>query len=141
MMERRDLVGGGLAAGIASLVAAGEAEAAQSGDGGQAARAVDDLKRVIETSVTAPWARIERIREQQRIWMRTTQKFPDFIEIGLGVWEGLYDWHVRFQQPINMSRMADGRYVMSFMFTTLILRPDLDVNYVGPAFDNRPSQQ
>ena len=38
---------------------------------------------------------------------------------------------------------ADGRYVMAFMFTTLILRTDVDPSYVGPAFDNdrRPGQQ
>lgn len=135
MIERRNLVGAGLAAGIASLVAPGEEAAAQS-DGVEVSRAVNELRRVIEANYTSPWTRIAQIREQQRIWMRTTQKFPDFIEIGLSVWEGLYDWHVRFQQPINMTRMPDGRYAMSFMFTTLILRPELDANYVGPAFDS-----
>ena len=137
-MERRNLVGGGLVAGIASMVAAGDADAGQDRESQEMSRAVNDLRRTIENNYNSPWLRIAQIRDQQRIWMRTTQKYPDFIEIGLAVWEGIYDWHVRFQQPINMSRMADGRYVMSFMFTTLILRPDLDVNYVGPAFDNTP---
>jgi len=136
-MERRDLVGGGLAAGMASLIAAGEADAAgQDRDAVEISRAVNELRRAIEANYTNPWTRVAQIREQQRIWMRTAQKFPDFMEIGLGVWEGLYDWHVRFQQPINVTRMADGRYAMSFMFTTLILRPDFDLNYVGPPFDN-----
>ena len=135
-MERRNLVGGGLVAGIASMVAVGDADAAQDRDSIEVSRALGELRRTIENNYNSPWLRIAQIREQQRIWMRTTQKYPDFIEIGLNVWEGIHDWHVRFQQPINMSRMADGRYVMSFMFTTLILRTDLDANYVGPAFDN-----
>jgi hypothetical protein len=52
------------------------------------------------------------------------------------VWEALYDWHVRYQQPLNVQRTADGRYVMAFMFTTLILRPDQAPDYIGPPFDN-----
>jgi hypothetical protein len=139
-MERRDVVGGGLVAGIASLLAANGAEAGQ-GDG-SVASAIESLRRTIEISQSAPWVRVEQVRAQQRAWMRTAQKFPDFIEIGIGVWEGLVDWHVRFQQPLETSRAADGRYLMSFMDTTLILRPDMDVNYVGPAFDGdrRPGQ-
>lgn len=135
MMERRNLVGAGLAAGIASLVAPGEEAAAQPDNAVEVSRAVNELRRLIETNYNSPWTRIAQIREQQRIWMKTTQKYPDFIEIGLSVWEGLYDWHVRFQQPVNMTRLPDGRYAMTFMFTTLILRPEVDANYVGPAFD------
>jgi hypothetical protein len=143
MMERRNVVGAGLAAGIASLVASADGDAAQNDNPVEVSRAVNDLRRTIEANYSSPWTRIAQIREQQRIWMRTAQKFPDFIEIGLGVWEGLFDWHVRFQQPINMTRLPDGRYAMSFMFTTLVLRPEVDANYVGPAFDNdrRPGGQ
>jgi hypothetical protein len=57
------------------------------------------------------------------------------MEVGLGVWEDVYDWHVRYQQPLNATRLADGRYVLTFMFTNLILRPDLAVEYVGFGFD------
>ena len=56
--------------------------------------------------------------------MRSTQKYPDFIEIGIDVWDNIYDWHVVHQQPVNMTRTSDGRYAMVFMFTTLLLRPD-----------------
>jgi hypothetical protein len=34
-----------------------------------------------------------------------------------------------------MTRAADGRYVMSFMFTTFILRPEQGADYIGPGFD------
>jgi hypothetical protein len=49
----------------------------------------------------------------------------------------VYDWHVRHQQPITATRTADGRYVMTVMFTTLILRPEQAGSYVGYGFDAR----
>jgi hypothetical protein len=139
MVERRNLVGGGLAAGIAALVGAADADAAvQRGDDSEVSRAVRELRQAIEATANRPWARIARIREQQRTWLQLTRHYPDFIEIGIGVWDALYEWHVRFQQPVNMARMTDGRYVMTFMFTTLILRPEVEVDYVGQPFDADP---
>jgi hypothetical protein len=142
MVERRNLVGGGFAAGITALVAAAATPDAAAQDA-EVARAANQMRILLERQYDGPWTGVAQIRNQQRIWLRTTQKFPDFIEIGVGIWESLYDWHVRFQQQLNVSRAADGRYVMAFMFTTLILRTDVDPSYVGPAFDNdrRPGQQ
>lgn len=137
MVERRNLMGGGLVAGIAALVGA-EAEAAvpqRDGDSAEISREVSRLRQVIADNFDGPWTTIARVRAQQRIWLRANHKYPDFIEVGMDVWDALYDWHVRFQQPINMTRAADGRYLMSFMFTTFILRPDQDASYLGPGFD------
>jgi hypothetical protein len=39
------------------------------------------------------------------------------------------------QQPINMTRLTDGRYTLVFMFTTLLLRPDQAADFVGYSFD------
>lgn len=139
MVERRNLVGGGLAAGLAALVGGADAEAAtaaQRDDDREVSRELRELRETIEGNFSRPWRIIARIREQQRIWLRANHKYPDFIEIGADVWDALYDWHVRFQQPINVTRVADGRYVMSFMFTTFILRPDQSTDYIGPGFDN-----
>ena len=142
MVERRNLMGGGLAAGFAALVAGGEAEAAEQSDGTAVASAVGTVRDAINNLYSGSWGRVNQVREQQRIWLRANHRYPDFIEIGLNVWDGLYDWHVRYQQPINMTRAADGRYLIAFMFTTFILRPDQDPNYVGPPFDGdrRPVQ-
>ena len=74
-MERRNLMGGGLAAGLTALVAGGEAEAAaaQGGDGTASqilvAQAVDRVRDAIQASQTRPWAPIQKIREQQRLWL------------------------------------------------------------------------
>lgn len=135
MVERRNLVGGGLA-GLVALAAGGDAEAAaQRGDAEAISREVRDLRQAIEANFNRPWLRIAQVREQQRIWLRTYHKYPDFIEIGIDIWDALYDWHVRHQQPISMTRGGDGRYMMAFMFTTFILRTDTSADYLGMPFD------
>ena len=141
MIERRALMSAGIAAGVVAMTPARPVEAAQRGDSPDAvARAVDDLRqeavRQFEITDRTPWRMIGRIREQQRQWLRSTQKYPDFIEIGIDVWDQLNDWHVRGRQPLNMTRLADGRYAMLFSFTTLLLRVDAMADYVGPPFDN-----
>jgi hypothetical protein len=47
------------------------------------------------------------------------------------------DWPIRHQQPLSVSRSVDARYIMAVGFTTLILRPELSDNYVGPGMDTR----
>ena len=137
MVERRNLVGGGFVAGVTALVGAATAAEAQDGRQFEMTRAANEMRMLLERHYDAPWTSVALVRNQQRTWLRTTQKYPDFIEVGLGIWEGLYDWHVRFQQPLNVSRSADGRYVMAFMFTTLVLRPELMDSYVGFGYDAR----
>jgi hypothetical protein len=137
MVDRRNLVRGGLVAGMASMVTAEEAVAQ---DTTAIIVAIEQVRGLLERQLEAGPA-IGLVRAQQRQWMRSSQKFPDFIEIGIGIWEALHDWHVRFQQPLNVSRAADGRYVMAFHFTTLILRTDVDPGYVGPAFDGTRAPQ
>ena len=136
-MERRNLVGGGMLATAAALIGGAEqASAAQADDSGAVARAVENLRATLmRTLAVSP--ELDRIREQQRVFLKSNQKFPDFLEIGIDVWENVYDWHVRHQQPIAATRTADGRYVMTVMFTTLILRPDQVNGYIGYGFDAR----
>jgi hypothetical protein len=80
---------------------------------------------------------LARIRDQQRIFLNANQKFPDFIEIGIGIWENLLDWHVRHQQPLSVARNAEGRYTMAVAFSTLVLRSEMAENYVGIGMDSR----
>jgi hypothetical protein len=137
MVERRNLVGGGLVAGLTAMMAPEAEAAAQRGDNTEAlSRAVDDLRQTIQANYNNPWRVIAQVREQQRVWMRANFRYPDFIDIGIDVWEALYDWHVRFQQPLNVARQQDGRYVMTFMFTTFVMRPDQLPNYIGPPYES-----
>lgn len=141
-MERRSLVNGGLFTGLTALFVPSSAEAAAGGgqEGDQrVANAVVDLRRTLEQQLqqqaTGPWSGVTAIRRQQHEWMKSQQKYPDFLEIGLGVWDSLHDWHVRHQHPMNVTRLADGRYAMAFMFTTLLLRPEMAPEWVGFPFD------
>ena len=86
---------GGLLTGIAALVEPQQGSRSGSqGDDAIVARALydlnDTLRRTLDTS-----RELVRIREQQRTYLRAAQKFPDFIEVGIAVWESVYDWHVR----------------------------------------------
>lgn len=135
-MDRRDVVSGGLL-GVTALLAGTPAEAAQQGDDAQVARAIHDLRALLDDRVAPPFLELAEIRRQQRIFLKASHKFPEFIEIGVNVWERLYDWQVRYQQPLNVTRRDDGRYTMTFMFTTLVLRPDQGDDYVSFAYDSR----
>jgi hypothetical protein len=134
-MNRRELVGGGLL-GMTAMLGNG-AEVAQEERGAETARAVDSMRILLERHLEKPFAELAEIRQQQRIFLKASHKFPDFIEIGVDVWERLHDWHVRNQLPLNVVRRDDGRYTMTWMFTTLVLRPDQADGYVGFGFDAR----
>jgi hypothetical protein len=141
-MERRSLVNGGLVAGVAALVAPARAEA-----GGMAAAGGDDgttnavhslqntVQRLFDVANREPWTGLERIRRAQHDWLKSQQKYPDFLEVGLNVWDSLHDWHVRYQQPLSITRLDDGRYAMAFMFTTILLRSDMLADWIGYPFD------
>ena len=116
-MERRAVVGGSLLAGLSTLMSAHDAEAAAAAAGSDlegVSYSIDQLRKTVERQFanvyTTKWHGVARIREQQHLWMKSTQKYPDFIEIGIDVWDNIYDWHVVHQQPINMTRLTDGRY-------------------------------
>ena len=73
--------------------------------------------------------------EQQRVFVKAAHRYPEFVEVGPAAWAGLVEWHVRERQQTDVSRLADGRYTMAFNFSTVLLRPDLDDNYVGFGYD------
>jgi hypothetical protein len=135
-MDRRAVVGGGLLS-VTALLGTGVAEGAQRDRQVDTARAVDDVRALLERHLERPFAELAEIREQQRIFLKAGHKFPDFIEVGVNVWERLHDWHVRHQLPLTIARREDGRYTMTFMFTTLVLRPDQADGYVSFGYDVR----
>jgi hypothetical protein len=139
MVERRELVSGGLVAGLATLIAPRAEAAAAAPESEASAAAIDRFRetfeRQFEKVYSGKWRGVSRVRQQQRTWIMAARKYPDFIEVGLDVWENVYDWHVAYQQPLNVTRLADGRYTLLFMFTTLLLRPDQNPDFVGYAFD------
>jgi hypothetical protein len=138
VMNRRSLINGTLFSGFAALAPDQQSRSSSQGntDDAVVAKAIDDLNATLRHTAETS-SELARIREQQRIFLKANQKFPDFIEIGIGVWESLFDWHVRHQQPLSVARNAEGRYTMSVTFSTLVLRPEMAENYVGIGMDSR----
>src|SRR5262245_44447740 len=99
-MDRRDVIGGGLM-GLTGLVAHAGAEApaqrSSDNDGEVIAMAINQLRMTFEHQFDAcelgPCREIEAIRNQQRLFLRASRKYPDFIEVGLDVWDRVYDFH------------------------------------------------
>lgn len=119
------------------------AETAQSAEvlAAQALREIrgelTQLRRLIDDALVGPALAsgpVGEIRRQFLVFLRSNQKYPDFCEVGPGVFTDLYDWHVRHRQPIEVGR-PDGRMALRFMFTWMILRPEQEPAFIGIPFD------
>jgi hypothetical protein len=98
---------------------------------------VAEVRRLVRDAYFGPtltYGILVEIRRQFGVFLKANQKYPDYCEIGPTVFTDLYDWHVRFQQPIEVSRV-DNRTAIRFMFTWMVLRPEQADNYVGIPFD------
>jgi hypothetical protein len=154
MLARRRMLGTTLFGGLlgsaipASLSArsrtAADAEAAHSEQGtqmsdSQVTKIVDALKDVSRAIEAPPGAFVEilPIRQKQMDYLRSTNKFPDFIDVGLDVWFAVHDWHVKHLQQPALGRDASGRYTISLMGTQLVMRPDLVPTFVSAPYDSR----
>ena len=140
-MNRRIAIRSGLLAGLgsAALAQPSEAAAAAAESDALVAAALRNIESTLQRqgeNRNAHWHIVRRVQEQQRTFLKASHRYPEFIEVGPRAWEALIEWHVREQQALNVTRVADGRYVLSFMFTNVLLRPDLDDNYVSFGFDN-----
>jgi hypothetical protein len=116
------------------------------------AEAMDDLDRVVSevravqlsvqrlnTSITEA-ARVTAgaladLRERFAVYLRTTGRFPEYIDVGVDVFYEAYDWHVRHQQPLQVSRQAGSRLALVFMYTQLVLRPEQERGFIGIPYD------
>lgn len=139
MFTRREFFAGSALTGLASPPAA----AAEQADGEAQRQMAQHLNRLtgsvtrhLESSLLSTGS-IAKLRDSQNIFLRANSKFPDFCEIGIGVFYEVYDWHVRHQQQMVIARQPapDNRYAIQFMFTALLLRPEVDPNFIGVPYD------
>jgi hypothetical protein len=148
MMSRRTVLGGPAFSGLlASITPAGEAEASAAVVPQDAtersmqavSNAIRDLRDNVREEMRRQYSfwELAPVRDVTKVFLRTNGKYPDFLEVGADIWQQVYDWHIRFQQPLNIGRTGDGRYTLVLMGTTLIMRVDVQVNYIGIPFDNR----
>ena len=154
MLARRRMLGTTLVGGLlgsaipASLSArsrsAAEAEAAAADQSNQLAErqiteiveALKDIRKAIEAPPGA-FVEILPIRQKQMDYLRATNKFPDFMDVGLDVWFAVHDWHVRHLQQPALGRDANGRHTISVMGTQLVMRPDLVPTFISAPYDSR----
>jgi len=140
MVNRRSMIagtalGGALSALVSPVEAADSPQATDVAD-----RVVQEVARAVQAvrdevaRQTSFWE-LAPVRDQTRAFLRANGKFPDFIEVGSDVWQQVYDWHVRFQQPITLGRTAEGRYSLLLIATNVIMRTDLPPGFVGTAYD------
>lgn len=138
MVNRRAIFGGVLGAFVgAATPRAGSAEAAAADtcDVGPVVSALDRLRDEVRRQRVF-WE-LDPIRQHQKTFLRAFGKYPDFIEVGTDIWQDVYDWHVRYNQPMTISRDAQGRMTIMVMTTMVIMRPDLGATYIGLPYDNR----
>jgi len=125
---------------VAAAMGAVAVEAAQRTSADVDRRLLDAIEEVTRHVRTARAqedpAVIRTIRDAQTAFLRANQRFPAFIEVGIGVWEQLWDWHVHTGQQLVIGQVSDGRYGMTAFLTTLVLHPGATPTYVGPGSAN-----
>ena len=138
MIARRQMLGTGVLGGLvaAALPPAADVAGAEQSTEREihaVANAVDRLTAAFKAQRT--FDDLTAVRDAQRAFLRANAKYPDFLDVGIDVWQMVYDWHVRWQQPMSIGRDSAGRYTLMFMFTTLILRADMAGGYMGVPYD------
>ena len=140
MPTRREVMTAGVMGPLASATASARAEAMDDLD-----RVVSEVRAVqlsvqrLNTSITEA-ARVTTgaladLRERFAVYLRTTGRFPEYIDVGVDVFYEAYDWHVRHQQPLQVSRQAGSRLALVFMYTQLVLRPEQERGFIGIPYD------
>ena len=144
MVSRRAMLGtstvGGLLASLAPAAAAEPAGVAAAQRGSEEAiqdvtKAIRDLRDEMKRQ-TDFWE-LASLRDPIRMFLRTSGKFPDFVEVGVDIWQQVYDWHIRHLQQPTIGRNAEGRYTIMLMATMLVMRVEAQPTFIGIPFDNR----
>ena len=143
MISRREVVTAGVLGTLATGVTASPAEAVQ--DAAVLKASLAEIKQEIEglngtvqrglLGSSLDNGRVGQVKGRIETFLKSSGKFPEFCDIGTSVFYDVYEWHVKHQQQINVTRMADQRLMIQFMFTQLILRWENDGNYIGTPFD------
>ena len=139
MVDRRHVLGGGIVSGLLGALGAENAEAGEPAAAMQSspemlrvARAIDVLRAELHRQRI--FSELAPIRDAQIRYQIGNGKFPDFLEVGTDLWYQVYDWHVRWNQPLNLNRDLQNRPTIIYHQTTIVLRPELK-EYIGIPYD------
>ena len=147
MISRREVVTAGVLgtlvgspADLSAEAAAAKAEAAQDDAGiiralNEIEKELERLNGVVDGTSRVTGGFLGEIRGRFTTHLRAAGRFPEFMEIGIDPFYEVYDWHVRHQQQIQITRISDQRFAIQWMFTQLILRYEQDPKYLGIPFD------
>ena len=136
MVSRRQVIAGTLAAGAASLDARrlGATPASPNGARVQDSGKLDEILaevRGLRSGVVPGANEVAMIRLARRTYLKTTGKFPEYLDVGIEVWEGLIDWYVATRQLVDVGRLPDGRYFVKFVGTNIVLRAEVPEGHIG----------
>lgn len=150
MISRREVVTAGvlgtLVGSTADLSAEARVERAKvegAQDDAGIIRALNQIEQELErlngvvdgTSRVTSGSYLGEIRARFTTHLRAAGKFPEFMEIGVEPFYEVYDWHVRHQQQIQITRISEQRFAIQWMFTQLIMRYEQDPKHLGIPFD------
>jgi hypothetical protein len=158
MLTRRELVTGSALGAMAAASTTGAVEASTRDVGAGPAAAqqevdnaalrtiaakttemdqtLDGLSGVVRSNSLA-FGFVPKLRDAYTLYWKTHGKFPEFCEVGTSVFYDIYDWHIKNRLPIPVSRFADNRVAITFMYTQLLIRTDQAADYVGIPFDRQ----
>ena len=143
MISRREVVTAGV---LGTLATARNTEAAELQQDVQTLRAgfealsstLNDIKTSLDEGLrgnSMNYAGVGNVKTKIENYTKVTGRFPDYCDIGLSVFYDVYGWHVRNQQQLNITRIAEQRMAIQFMFTQLVLRIETESNYIGVPYD------
>ncbi len=143
MISRREVVTAGVLGTLATGATASPAEAVQDGPIIRAGlteigNQLEELRQQIQAGLVSSSldiGRVGQVKSRIEAYLKTSGKFPEFIDIGTSVFFDIYAWHVKQQQQISITRLADQRMMIQFLFTQLILRWEQDSNYISSPYD------
>lgn len=146
MISRREMVTAGM---MGSLAATAPAVAAvESAEQPDLQKGLSDINTgltrinsALEDGLIGPLVEgrgyIPELRKRFKVHLKSAGKFPEFCDIGILCFYEIYDWHVRHMQAIQITRAAENRMAIQFMFTQLVLRWEQDEKYLGQPYDLR----
>lgn len=145
MISRREMVTAGVLGSITASAAPGEAAAAQGQDNDAIRGGLNSInEQLTRMNTTLDYGQrgpgvvtgfMGEIRSRFTTHIRAAGKFPEFMEVGLDVFYDVYDWHIRYGVPIQITRISEQRFAIQWMYTQLILRWEQDPRYLGTPFD------
>ena len=132
MLSRRELIAGGAAVHMA---AGGAAAAQREVDDGPELNSIRDVLIGIRQDHAVLTSTVRDLRTQQRNFFRLNQRFPQCIDVGIGVWERMQDWHIAHLRPLTIQRTSDGHWQMDFIMSVIVLKHELPENEIGLGYD------